>query len=239
MSRPGGAPRSTPKYLLARLLSCQFIFAGPSPDARRTGAARAPLSVCSGQQGEVDEVPEQRLVAGIRTANICAPLRKVRSPILCTAPACWPRIASDSRSSYVMPRRQSPATAGPPPPTPPSRPRVSGKNTTPPPTTAGGALPSPKPQWLYAAVHGSEGALRTSHRLALDHQTAESMHRITRLNHSPHPAPALCSTQCAGARQRRSVRHSRVRERLAERHGLRQLKKRARACCGSSSRRSC
>ena len=49
------------------------------------------------------------------------------------------------RSSYVMPRRQSPATAGPPPPTPPSRPRVSGKNTTPPPTTAGGALPSPKP----------------------------------------------------------------------------------------------
>ena len=188
-------------------------------------AARALPSVCSGQQGKVDEVPEQRLVAGIRTANICAPLRKVRSPILCTAPACWPRIASDSRSSYVMPRRQSPATAGPPPPTPPSRPRVSGKNTTPPPTTAGGALPSPKPQWLYAAVHGSEGALRTSHRLALDHQTAESMHRITRLNHSPHPAPALCSTQCAGARQRRSVRHSRVRERLAERHGLRQLKK--------------
>ena len=48
---------------------------------------------------------------------------------------------------------------------------------------------------------------------------------ITRLNHSPHSAPALCSTQCAGARQRRSVRHSRVRERLAERHGLRPLKK--------------
>ena len=91
-------------------------------------------------------------------------------------------------------------------PTPPSRPRVSGKNTTPPPTTAGGALPSPKPQWLYAAVHGSEGALRTSHRLALDHQTAESMHRIIRLNHSPHPVPALCSTQYAGARPRRSAR---------------------------------
>ena len=36
------------------------------------GAARALPTVCSGQQGEVDEVPEQRLVAGIRTANICA-----------------------------------------------------------------------------------------------------------------------------------------------------------------------
>ena len=79
-------------------------------------------------------------------------------------------------------------------------------------------------RWLYVAVHGSARALRTSHRLALDHQTAESMHRITRLNHSPHPAPALCSTQCAGARPRRSVRLSRVRERLAERHGLRPLK---------------
>ena len=224
MSRPGGAPRSTPKYLLARLLSCQFIFAGPSPDARRTGAARVPLSVCSGQQGQVDEVPEQRLVAGIRTANICAPLRKVRSPILCTAPACWPRIASDSRSSYVMPRRQSPLRPGRRLPRLPAalecRRKIPRRRQRPPAVRL-----SPKPHWLYAAVHGSEGALRTSHRLALDHQTAESMHRITRLNHSPHPAPALCSTQCAGARQRRSVRHSRVRERLAERHGLRQLKK--------------
>ena len=48
-------------------------------------------------------------------------------------------------------------------------------------------------------------SLPTSHRLAQDHQTAESMHRITRLNHSPHPAPALCSAQRAGARPRRSV----------------------------------
>ena len=53
-------------------------------------------------------------------------------------------------------------------------------------------------------------SLPTSHRLAQDHQTAESMHRITRLNHSPHPVPALCSTQCAGARPRRSARLSRV-----------------------------
>ena len=57
------------------------------------GTARAPPSVCSGQQGEVDEGPEQRLVAGFRTANICAPLWKVRSPLLCTAPAPCPCVS--------------------------------------------------------------------------------------------------------------------------------------------------
>ena len=187
------------------------------------GAARALPSVCSGQQGKVDEVPEQRLVAGIRTANIsrrsgrCALLSSALLPLVghsdsrpcCTLGTCGTakRAPSDRRVlreyhplTIVLCDRSYPAGS--------EAYAVRGRV-----------------HWLYAAVHGSARALRTSHRLALDHQTAESMHRITRLNHSPHPAPALCSTQCAGARQRRSVRHSRVRERLAERHGLRQLKK--------------
>ena len=136
--------------------------------ARRTRAARALLSVCSGQQGHFNEVPEQRLVAGISRQTSARPQEGALSYSLHSRLLATYRF--DSRSSYVMPRRQSPATAGLPPPTPSSRPRVSRNNTT------------------------------------------------------PHPAPALCSTR-AGARQRRSVRHSRVRERLAERHGLRQLKK--------------
>ena len=50
------------------------------------GTARAPLLVRSGQQGECDEGPEQRLVAGTHSARICASLWKVRSPLLCTIP---------------------------------------------------------------------------------------------------------------------------------------------------------
>ena len=50
------------------------------------GAARAPPPVGSGRQGECDEVPKQRLVAGTHSARICAPLWKVRSPLLCTIP---------------------------------------------------------------------------------------------------------------------------------------------------------
>ncbi|KOO53871.1 DNA repair and recombination protein [Chrysochromulina tobinii] len=43
---------------------------------RVEGAARAPPPVRSGRQGECDEVPEQRLVAGTHSARICAPLWK-------------------------------------------------------------------------------------------------------------------------------------------------------------------
>ena len=50
--------------------------------------------------------------------------------------------------------------------------------------------------------------LRTSRRLTLGHQTAEPIHWCTRLHPSPHPAPA--QHPCAGARPRRSARHSRV-----------------------------
>ena len=53
-------------------------------------AARAPSLVGSGQQGECEEEPEQRLVAGTHSlthsARICAPHWKVRSPLLCTIP---------------------------------------------------------------------------------------------------------------------------------------------------------
>ena len=166
MSRPCGASRSTPKDLLARLLSCQFIFAGPllagpGPPGRFyrfARGSRAILTRCpsSDWSQEFARQTSARPQEGALSYSL-------HSRLLAT-------YRFDSRSSYVMPRRQSPATAGLPPPTPSSRPRVSRNNTT------------------------------------------------------PHPAPALCSTR-AGARQRRSVRHSRVRERLAERHGLRQLKK--------------
>ena len=56
-------------------------------------AARAPPLVGSGQQDKCDEGPEQRLVAGTHSARICVPLWKVRSPLLCTAPAPCPCVS--------------------------------------------------------------------------------------------------------------------------------------------------
>ena len=77
-------------------------------------AARAPPPVGSGRQGDADQVPEQRLVAGTRSASICAPLWKVRSPLLCTAPARWPRVSLLTAGRAAPSARAARRSVGPP-----------------------------------------------------------------------------------------------------------------------------